>query len=48
MPVVIVEQLKPGDFDHVKRASELLLHFGHTEGPLVDADRIYSCELSRH
>jgi FkbM family methyltransferase len=42
MPVVIVEEkLKPGNFDHVKRASELLLDFGYTKGALVGADRIY-------
>jgi FkbM family methyltransferase len=42
MPVVIVEEkLKPGNFDHVKRASELLLSFGYSKGELVGADRIY-------
>lgn len=42
MPVVIAEEkLKPGNFDHVKRASELLLGFGYSKGELVGADRIY-------
>ncbi len=42
MPVVIVEEkLKPGKFDHVQRASELLLSFGYSRGELVGADRIY-------
>lgn len=41
-PVVIVEEkLKPGNFDHVKRASEILLSFGYSRGELVGADRIY-------
>lgn len=42
MPVIIIEEkLKPGNFDHVKRASELLLEFGYSKGELVGADRIY-------
>jgi FkbM family methyltransferase len=41
-PVVIAEEkLKPGNLDHVKHASELLLGFGYSKGELVGADRIY-------
>lgn len=44
-PVVIIEEkLKPGNFDHVKRASELLLDLGYSKGALVGADRIYFVE----